>query len=863
MWDPGDGSPAIPVSFANPRVLEASHAYTGVNNQPFTATLTVTDSCGNTVADTYKIQVVAPQSLDVEVNMAIDRGLWYLHKRQGLSSVGGVPTGYWLSSSPYQQTVAAATASAVQAFEIHGHFASGNGAEDPYVDDVARGFAHLPTEIAATSIVNQPAGNPDTNGNGIGIYVPANAIYIGGQVIDAFVASQTPNAVTTTGGTNILGRTYADIVEDMLEMYAWGQSENGSARGGWRYSFNADSDNSACQWWAIGGIAAERVFGLTVPQWVKDENLNYWLAYSQYLNPGNFYDGSYGYGGPFSFGWDSGMNTTPSGLVQLVMSNIPSTDPRFIAANGYMARNWSTLINNTRLYGLFATAKAMRLANPPVTDLVSPGISIDWYSNDMSTGDPINGAARRLVQTQQSDGSWDEQLVIDDLATAWAVIILSDTIVQPGPVAICDADPEVTAATFPVDFDGSLSYHPVAGRSIVNYEWDFEGDGVYDATGVGVIHAYPAQGTYNATLRVTDDTTPQPLQSTSTCVVQITPPPYPPDADPGGPYNFCPQSQPWILDGTHSSDPDGTIVLYEWDFNPQPLNLSFNDAFGPTVDVTAYFSSLPPGTYDVGLRVHDDVGNVNTDFTVVRVLPAGDPHCAVGPPILTCPPDFTEIWAGGIPVGQCDPSHTGTATFVDPCTLNVQLSYQDISIVPNTPQNPGAPEVVVTRRWTVTDGCGGSASCDQTITLLSPGGGAGNLMLDISPNNCPNEVWPSTTNVAITIPGTWQHNASEIVPGSVRLRRADGVGLELRLGKGLVGPIFTDVTRPYYRQYVPCATLSGEGRADFTLLSSGRRMRTAFRLFAEPDGALVNMIVTGQLVNGEGFSLMDWVTVRH
>ena len=81
-WDPGDGTAPIPVPIANPRILEATHVYTGVNNQPFTATLSVTDSCGTTVNDTFRIVVIDPIGLDVEVNMAIDKGLWYLHKRE-------------------------------------------------------------------------------------------------------------------------------------------------------------------------------------------------------------------------------------------------------------------------------------------------------------------------------------------------------------------------------------------------------------------------------------------------------------------------------------------------------------------------------------------------------------------------------------------------------------------------------------------------------------------------------------------------------------------------------------------------------------------------------------------------------------
>ena len=58
----------------------------------------------------------------------------------------------------------------------------------------------------------------------------------------------------------------------MADQFAWGQSDSGNGEGGWRYSWNADSDNSAAQWGAIGLLAAQDIFGIPVPPWVKDRN---------------------------------------------------------------------------------------------------------------------------------------------------------------------------------------------------------------------------------------------------------------------------------------------------------------------------------------------------------------------------------------------------------------------------------------------------------------------------------------------------------------------------------------------------------------------------------------------------------------
>ena len=71
------------------------------------------------------------------------------------------------------------------------------------------------------------------------------------------------------------------------------------------------------------------------------------------------------------------------------------------------------------------------------------------------------------------------------------------------PVASFIATPGNGTAPLQVAFDGSASYDPDQGGSIVSYEWDF-GDG-NTATGVTTSHTYQLAGTYTAILTVTDD----------------------------------------------------------------------------------------------------------------------------------------------------------------------------------------------------------------------------------------------------------------------------------------------------------------------------------------------------------------------
>ena len=64
-----------------------------------------------------------------------------------------------------------------------------------------------------------------------------------------------PDELAATGPAEVIGRSYNDIVQDVVEALAWGQNGNG----GWRYDPNyGSSDNSVSQWPVIGLAAAKR-----------------------------------------------------------------------------------------------------------------------------------------------------------------------------------------------------------------------------------------------------------------------------------------------------------------------------------------------------------------------------------------------------------------------------------------------------------------------------------------------------------------------------------------------------------------------------------------------------------------------------
>nr|MDQ3017556.1 hypothetical protein [Bacteroidota bacterium] len=85
-------------------------------------------------------------------------------------------------------------------------------------------------------------------------------------------------------------------------------------------------------------------------------------------------------------------------------------------------------------------------------------------------------------------------------------------------------------------------------------------------------------------------------------------------------------------------------------------------------------------------------------------------------PTITCPQNITVDCAAGVL-----PAVTGQPTVTDNCTstANMQATYTDVNIVP-----PGCNGTVTLRRtWKVSDACGNSSTCNQTITvtdLLKP-----------------------------------------------------------------------------------------------------------------------------------------------
>ena len=236
---------------------------------------------------------------------------------------------------------------------------------------------------------------------------------------------------------------------------------------------------------------------------------------------------------------------------------------------------------------------------------------------DWEFGDGNTGTGATPTHTYNADGTYTVTLtVVDDEGAQSAATTTVVINVPQDPVAEANG-PYNGFKGIALTFDGSGSYDPDGG-AIAEYNWDF-GDG-NTGTGLNPVHTYADADTYDVNLVVVDDEGAESAPATTTAVIEDN---VPPVADPGGPYKGT-AGDPVKFDGSASSDPDGSIVKYDWDFGDG------NTAVGAESTTTHTYKAS--GKYDVKLTVTDEDGASTSGFTLVEVTTDSDNGggCTIG-----------------------------------------------------------------------------------------------------------------------------------------------------------------------------------------------------------------------------------------
>jgi len=229
---------------------------------------------------------------------------------------------------------------------------------------------------------------------------------------------------------------------------------------------------------------------------------------------------------------------------------------------------------------------------------------------DGSVDATTTGATRD--HTYGSTGEKTPSVTVADAegATAEASTSVQVMSANTAPTASLTHSPSNPETGETVTLDASGSSDP--DGDVVEYRWDVDGDGtVDDITTISTYsHAYGSGGDYTARVTVVDN---EGAEAQAQSTVQVASGNTAPAADLSHSPTNPSVGETVTFDASGSSDPDGSIVEYRWDF----------DGDGTVDNVTtistysyAYGSS---GDYDATVTVYDEDGASDLATTTVQV----------------------------------------------------------------------------------------------------------------------------------------------------------------------------------------------------------------------------------------------------
>jgi PKD repeat protein len=302
--------------------------------------------------------------------------------------------------------------------------------------------------------------------------------------------------------------------------------------------------------------------------------------------------------------------------------------------------------------------------------------------------------------------------------------------VDTAPTAAFSPSASVATPNAQLSFDATASA-AMTGGSIAHYNWNF-GDNTSDDTGSTPTdtHSYSAPGRYTVTLTVTDDLGVSDAITQSVVVDQ-------PNAAFTVPSTFAAPGSAVPFNASGSTDPEGTITDYSWDFGDQ----------SPTIHTGTTATTSHPyatrGTYHVTLTITNDSGQTDVIEHDVRVDTAPTasftPSASVTTPgsqLSFAATGSTAMTGGSITSYSWDfgdssqpgSGTTATHTYASPGVYTVSLTVTDDLGIPNTTTHAvtvdaaptasfaGSPNPATTGPAVSFDGSGSS---DTLGTILS------------------------------------------------------------------------------------------------------------------------------------------------
>ncbi|MFC1488077.1 PKD domain-containing protein [Thermoproteota archaeon] len=319
-----------------------------------------------------------------------------------------------------------------------------------------------------------------------------------------------------------------------------------------------------------------------------------------------------------SYSWDFGDGITATGAIVNhsytedgeYTINIKVIDNEDLVGNKVaiqVVKNRPPVAALTESASIISDKESISFDASPSYDLDGSIISYTW-----SFGDGTAETGIVVTHTYTEPGFYSITLTVSDNDGAihnHKHSLLVVNVLNKPPVASFNSSAEIVNIDEPLAFDASDSYD--SDGTIVSYSWDF-GDGTR-ATGITADHAYTKEGTYTVTLTVTDN---EQITDTITNIIVVTTQPILiPNQNPVASITESSKTissgENIHFDGSESTDPDGTVVSYSWDFGDG------NTATG--IEVDHIFQNA--GVHTVTLTIRDNDGatyQATTSITVTK-----------------------------------------------------------------------------------------------------------------------------------------------------------------------------------------------------------------------------------------------------
>ncbi len=375
---------------------------------------------GSGVDATPEVDAPGPPPIPADCLESANRGLAWLVTQQG-------PDGSWGNGYKVASTGFAVLKIETYAAEI------GVPPFDPnfiYYTQLQAGLDFLFRAAQKTAIVAQPAGNPDSNGNGTGIMF-SNLMYENAISLMAVVAGAVPDRVVTVPGIPVTGMTYKQVAEDAVDYFSFAQSDSPASsagsctRGGWRYGpFDRNGsagDNSVTQFASLALEYARHPqyrYVIPIPDWVSVEMRDWATCIQNHSGGAN--DGASGYTNNNEI-----LNAYKTGALiqQASFLGDNAGSPGTVAALAYLSRVWADtsgvgwrMAPVSDYLSMYSIMKAME--SMAITDLNG----VNWYREFCD----------QLKAEQNADGSWPSSRYEQErlgtgagiMSTEWALLVL-------------------------------------------------------------------------------------------------------------------------------------------------------------------------------------------------------------------------------------------------------------------------------------------------------------------------------------------------------------------------------------------------------------------------------------------------------